>query len=203
MGKIIEIIFLIVLGLLFIFNIIFLMYIKALSQKDYKQSGFEVARILSDKLLNENVHIIKKKGKLLDYYNEKRNTIKLSNEVFDGKNLYACASATSVVLNANNKIKKINNLVDFLVMASLSVIIIGAFLINYSFIHFGMIIFIAAVLLVFSTKMFPNEEEQKNILHELHELKIIDEDKDEEDAILCYQLINVVNIPYRWINIFR
>lgn len=207
MGTIIEIIFLIVLGLLFLVNIIFLMFTNMLKGEDRKLSGFEVARILSDDLFEDKPHIIKKKGKMLDHYNPKRNTIKLNPEVFDGTNLYSTSCAVFVTIEADPKRKntqRIHSIADFLIMASYIIIIMGSFLTNAPIIHFGMIIFIASVILEwFNKSPLVMKGEEEKIVENLIKLNIIKNNKEDIGAVTSYSLISLANLPYRFINLFR
>lgn len=205
MGLIIEIAFLITLGLIILVNLGLLSLRKELKQKENesKLSGMEIARIISSKYCKEEPHIIKKKGLFLDHYNSNRNVIKLSPEVFDGTDLYSSLVAINVALETNNeKISKGNYFATFVVLVSYVLIILGAFLNNFNIINFGLVVFILAFVLVFCINTIYNKKEEIfRMLKKEKILKFIDEDM-EENLILA-SLIVIARLPYGFINYFR
>lgn len=105
MGLIIEIAFLIALGIIIIINLYLLKLRKELKQIENESnlSGMEIARIVSSKYCEKEPHIIKKDGLFLDHYNINRNVIKLSPEVFDGTNMYSSIIAIIIAMEKNNE----------------------------------------------------------------------------------------------------
>ena len=105
MGLIIEIAFLITLGIIILVNLGLLKLRKELRkvENESKLSGMEIARIISSKFCDSDPHIIKKKGLFLDHYNSNRNVIKLSPEVFDGTDMYSSSVAINVALEIKNE----------------------------------------------------------------------------------------------------
>ena len=200
MGLIIEIIYIIVLILIILTNIFMLKFRKELKSipNETNLSGIEVARKLSSKLTDEEPHIIKKKGLFLDYYDSTRNVIKLTPEVFDGTDMYACALAANIAL-LTNKAKRNQmrnyNINNFLVIMN-----------NYNIIYFGMIIFIISfifqiLLLEISAK---NEEEINDIYKLIKKEKVLKPfGEDEESYITIMCMLTIARLPYSFINYFR
>lgn len=205
MGLIIEIVFLITLGLILLVNLGLLKLRKELKQieNESKLSGMEIARIISSKYCEEEPHIIKKKGLFLDHYNNNRNVIKLSPEVFDGTDMYASAIAINVALETKEeKISRGNYFATFIVLVSYVLIILGAFLNNSNIINFGLIVFVLAFILVFCINTTYNKKDEIfKMLKEEKIIKIVDEEI-EENLILA-SLIVVARLPYGFINYFR
>ena len=143
MGLIIEIAFLIALGIIIIINLYLLKLRKELKQIENESnlSGMEIARIVSSKYCEKEPHIIKKDGLFLDHYNINRNVIKLSPEVFDGTNMYSSIIAIIIAMEKNNEKKARENYYIALIMpVAYILIILGAFLNNFSIINLGLII---------------------------------------------------------------
>ncbi len=173
-----------------------------------KLSGFEIAKITSNKLNPEEPHIIKKKGRFLDHYNYERNVIKLSSEVFDGTDIYAGIIAYTVALETDPKRKKTpigHKISSFLVIASYLMITIGAFVNNSNVIHFGFILFILA----FATEMYiisinGNTLEEIAQNYEIAKKeKLILPFEDNKNNLILIGLINIATLPYNFINYFR
>lgn len=205
MGLIIEIAFIITLLLIILVNLGLLNLRKELKQVENKTklSGMEIARILSSRFCEEEPHIIKKKGLFLDHYNNNRNVIKLSPEVFDGTDMYATAVSINVALETNNtKISRGNYFATFIVLVSYVLIVLGAFLNNPNIINFGLVVFIIAFVLVFCINTTYNNKEE--IFKILKEEKVIESIDDEiEDELILASLIVVARLPYGFINYFR
>lgn len=205
MGLIIEIAFLITLGIIILVNLGLLKLRKELRkvENESKLSGMEIARIISSKYCEEEPHIIKKKGLFLDHYNSNRNTIKLSPEVFDGTDMYSSMVAINIALETHEeKIAKGNYFATFIVLVSYVLIILGAFLNNANIIKFGLIVFVLAFILVFCINTTYNKKEE--IFKMLKEEKIIKSlDEEIEDNLVLTSLIVLARLPYGFINYFR
>jgi len=205
MGLIIEIVFLIVLGIIVLINLGLLKLRKELKQieNESKLSGMEIARIISSKYCEEEPHIIKKKGLFLDHYNSNRNTIKLSPEVFDGTDMYSSMVAINIALETHEeKIAKGNYFATFIVLVSYVLIILGAFLNNVNIINFGLIAFVLAFALVFCINTTYNKKEE--VFKMLKEEKIIKSlDEEIEENLVLTSLIVLARLPYGFINYFR
>lgn len=201
---IIEIIFIIVLLLLLALNIAIRIGYNSLKQEDNETrlSGFEVA----NKMVDDDIHIIKKQGKFLDHYNSERKVIKLSPEVFDGTDMYAAAVAISLALETKRKEGFLTEkLIAFLVIASYILLVIGAFANNNSIIHFGLIIFIIAFILeTYKVLSFAKtEEDMENVYKYIKKQKVIKPFEEEKDACLLGFLTRLATLPYSFINYFR
>ena len=152
MGIIIDIIFLLVLILLVLLNLL-LRNITKESQNEpngTNLSGFEIAKIISSKVAQEEPHIIKKSGVFQDYYDKNRNVIKLSERVFNDTSIYAGVTAIRVALTTDKnkpKLAESYSINSFIVIASYLMISIGAFLNNYNIIRFGFVLFILAFII--------------------------------------------------------
>lgn len=205
MGLIIEIAFLITLGIIILVNLGLLKLRKELRkvENESKLSGMEIARIISSKYCEEEPHIIKKKGLFLDHYNSNRNTIKLSPEVFDGTDMYSSMVAINIALETHEeKIAKGNYFATFIVLVSYVLIILGEFLNNANIIKFGLIVFVLAFILVFCINTTYNKKEE--IFKMLKEEKIIKSlDEEIEDNLVLTSLIVLARLPYGFINYFR
>ena len=67
---------------------------------DKKMTGFDVARMILDKNGLNNIYVVETKGNLIDHYDPKRKTIKLSSDVFHGSSIAAMAVAAHEVGHA-------------------------------------------------------------------------------------------------------
>ena len=210
MGLIIEISFLIIVAIIFLANLYFISLSKKLRniKNETELSGFEIAKKISEKVSNKEPHIIKKKGKFLDHYDINRNVIKLSPEVFDGTDLYAAFVAFNIALETDAKKEKApkgHNLSSFIVMSSYIMIILGVLLNNSSIMRFGFILFIMALILemlilnVFGKTL----EDIEKIYKFVEKNKIIKPYDEYKEYMIFFQLLNVINLPYRFINNFR
>ncbi len=65
-----------------------------------KKTGFETAREILDKNGLSNIYVVETHGNLTDHYDPKRNTIRLSSDVFHGTSIAACAVAAHEVGHA-------------------------------------------------------------------------------------------------------
>lgn len=207
MGLLIEIIFLIVIAIIIFLNIILIRISKTLKDIPNKTelSGVEIARIISDKYSDKEPHIIKKKGFFLDHYNKDRNVIKLSGDVFDGTNMYAGLISFHVAINTSPEKEasnSYNKFVAILVLISYIVLILGAFLSNGSIIHFSLILFILSFVLelLIINKYGFLESEMDTYLSDEELIKPYNENKV---YAIVLSLINVANLPYRFIEFFR
>lgn len=205
MGLIIEIVFLITLGLILLVNLALFLLRRKLKQieNETKLSGMEIARIISSKYCEEEPHIIKKKGLFLDHYNSNRNVIKLSPEVFDGTNMYASMIAINVALETKNeRIARGNYFATFIVLVSYVLIVLGAFLNNPNIINFGLIVFVLAFILVFCINTTYNKKEE--IYKMLKKEKVLKPfDKEVEENLILASCIVIARLPYGFINYFR
>lgn len=205
MGLIIEIVFLITLGLIILINLGLLKFKKELRQieNESKLSGMEIARIISSKYCAEEPHIIKKKGLFLDHYNSNRNCLKLSPEVFDGTDMYASMIAINVALDTKNeKIARGNYFATFVVLVSYILIVLGAFLNNSNIINFGLIVFVLAFILVFCINTTYNKKDE--IFKMIKKEKILKPfDEEVEENLVLASLIFIARLPYGFINYFR
>lgn len=210
MGLVIEIIFIIVLVLIVIANILMRVFYNELKEEENgtKLSGFEIAKIISEKE-NENApHIIKKNGKFIDHYNYERNVIKLSPEVFDGTNIYAAIISIAVALETKEEFNKASighKISSFLVIASYILIILGAFLNNANIIHFGFIIFILAFIIeILVLNIYgKTENDIKKINKYIDELELIKPMDKFKDYIVGGFVLSLARLPYGFINYFR
>lgn len=208
MELIIEIIFIIVLTIIIIINIYLRNLMKDLvnTKLDSNLSGFEIARNISSKYQNEELHIIKKNGKFLDHYNSERKVIKLSPEVFDGTDKYAFYVALNVALTTNsakNSQCELLKITRFLVISSYIIIIIGSFINNSKIINLGFILFIISfiILLIKSYYFNYSEEEITEISNYIKEEKLIND--FEIKYLNLLNLLNIGTLPYNFINYFR
>lgn len=69
-------------------------------QNKNKKTGFETAREILDKNGLNDLYVVETQGNLTDHYDPKRNTIRLSSEVFHGTSVAACAVAAHEVGHA-------------------------------------------------------------------------------------------------------
>lgn len=201
MGIVIEIIFLIVIVLIILLNIIILKISKKLKSvsNETELSGFEIAKIISNKYSRTEPYIIKKSGKNLDYYDKDRNVIKLTKEVFDGTDMYASLIAFNVTMDNSTGSYKFN---AFITLVSYIVIILGAFLNNGSIIHLGLIIFVFGVileLLIINKFKYADNELDEYLKNE----DIIKPYEENKSNIKILKLVNIANLPYRFITFFR
>lgn len=88
---IIGISLLITLGAQFFVTSTYSKYKKLGTKKE--KTGFETAREILDKNGLEKIYVVETAGNLTDHYDPKRNTIRLSHEVFHGTSIAACAVA--------------------------------------------------------------------------------------------------------------
>jgi len=65
-----------------------------------QKTGFETAREILDKNGLNDIYVVETQGNLSDHYDPKRNTIRLSSEVFHGTSVAACAVAAHEVGHA-------------------------------------------------------------------------------------------------------
>ena len=206
MGLIIEIAFLIALGIIIIINLYLLKLRKELKQIENESnlSGMEIARIVSSKYCEKEPHIIKKDGLFLDHYNINRNVIKLSPEVFDGTNMYSSIIAIIIAMEKNNEKKARENYYIALIMpVAYILIILGAFLNNFSIFNLGLIIFILTFILSLTVNTTPNKND--GILKIIKKEKIIepfDSNNIERNMVLLRVLV-LARLPYEFINYFR
>ncbi|MCM1053490.1 MAG: zinc metallopeptidase [Ruminococcus sp.] len=203
MSLIIEIAFLIVLLIiLFCYCLCYKLHneIKNVSN-EMNLSGFEIAKHIA---LNEP-HIIKKKGIFLDFYDTKRNVIKLSPEVFDDNSLYATFIAITTSNETHNKSQTFRLLNSFLVLASYFNIIIGSFLNNFILIHFGFALFIIAFIIELRCiNLFALDlKDIKPLLKGLKASKILDNLEEYHAEVVILNIRHIATLPYYFINYFR
>ena len=207
---IIEIIFILVIGLIVLVNMLFRMVVKANKELNNgaKLSGFEIARKLSSKFCEEEPHIIKKNGRYLDHYNKERNVIKLSPEVFDGEDMYAAAMAVNTALETDPERKTVpfgRKINSFLVIASYIVIILGAFTSNTLVIHLGMVLFILTFIIEFCliAKLLGDEEDLNKLYELIQKEGLIKPIEEYKDNSILLALSKLATLPYSFINYFR
>ena len=207
---IIEIIFILVIGLIVLVNMLFRMVVKTTKELNNgaNLSGFEIVRKLSSKFCEEEPHIIKKNGRFLDHYNKDRNVIKLSPEVFDGEDIYAATIAVNTALETDKERKSVpfgRKMNSFLVIASYIVIILGAFTSNTLVIHIGMVLFILAFIIEFIliAKLFGDEDNLKELYELIKKEGLIKPIEEYEDNCLLLALSRMATLPYSFINYFR
>ena len=211
MGTIIEITFVTILIIIIIANLIASNY-----QKEYRQmhnevnlSGFEIAKLITNKFCDEEPHIIKKKTwRFLDYYNFNRHVIKLNPEVFDETNMLAtfiAITTSTELIDDNKKIDIIHKLGSFLLLGFYLLIIIGALLNNYSLINLSLIIFIISFLIEISyiIKFINNNMTSVQLTDLLNKEKIL-EPKEMLNNFknFCF-IIKIASFPYNFINYFN
>ena len=210
MGIIIDIIFIIVVGLIILINLLFRSVVKTTKniKNEANLSGFEIARKVSSKFCQEEPHIIKKSGKYLDYYNKDRNVIKLSPDVFDGEDIYAGVTAFNVALETDPERKNVavgHKLNSFLVIASYLFIILGAFANNILVIRLGLVLFILTCIIEFVliSSLFKSEEELNKLYEFIKKEKLIKPIESYKDYCLLLILSKLATLPYSFINYFR
>ena len=210
MGIIIDIIFIIIVGLIILINLLFRSVVKTTKniKNEANLSGFEIARKVSSKFCQEEPHIIKKSGKYLDYYNKDRNVIKLSPDVFDGEDIYAGVTAFNVALETDPERKKVavgHKLNSFLVIASYLFIILGAFANNILVIRLGLVLFILTCIIEFVliSSLFKSEEELNKLYEFIKKEKLIKPVETYKDYNLLLILSKLATLPYNFINYFR
>ena len=210
MGIIIDIIFIIIVGLIILINLLFRSVVKTTKniKNEANLSGFEIARKVSTKFCQEEPHIIKKSGKYLDHYNKDRNVIKLSPDVFDGEDIYAGVTAFNVALETDPERKNVavgHKLNSFLVIASYLFIILGAFANNILVIRLGLVLFILTCIIEFVliSSLFKSEEELNKLYEFIKKEKLIKPVESYKDYNLLLILSKLATLPYSFINYFR
>ena len=210
MGIIIDIIFIIIVGLIILINLLFRSVVKTTKniKNEANLSGFEIARKVSTKFCQEEPHIIKKSGKYLDHYNKDRNVIKLSPDVFDGEDIYAGVTAFNVALETDPERKKVavgHKLNSFLVIASYLFIILGAFANNILVIRLGLVLFILTCIIEFVliSSLFKSDEELNKLYEFIKKEKLIKPVESYKDYNLLLILSKLATLPYNFINYFR
>ena len=210
MGIIIDIIFIIIVGLIILINLLFRSVVKTTKniKNEANLSGFEIARKVSSKFCQEEPHIIKKSGKYLDYYNKDRNVIKLSPDVFDGETIYAGVTAFNVALETDPERKNVavgHKINSFLVIASYLFIILGAFANNILVIRLGLVLFILTCIIEFVliSSLFKSEEELNKLYEFIKKEKLIKPVESYKDYNLLLILSKLAILPYNFINYFR
>jgi len=202
MSLIIEVVFLLVVIFILLINIRIRNLYKELKEEPNNQnlSGFEIVKALS---INEP-HIIKKKGMFLDHFNGERNTIKLSNSVFDGENIYAALVAINIAYETRNiSYVKNNKFSSIIILISYIVIILGSFLSNTNIINFGLVLFVLAVIFeLYIINTLNNNEEYNNLLEKVKKDNLMPEQK-KEDYIIIIALLRLATLPYSFIKYFR
>lgn len=210
MGIIIDIIFIIIVGLIILINLLFRSIVRTTKnmKNEANLSGFEIARKVSSKFCQEEPHIIKKSGKYLDHYNKDRNVIKLSPDVFDGEDIYAGVTAFNVALETDPERKNVavgHKLNSFLVIASYLFIILGAFANNILVIRLGLVLFILTCIIEFVliSSLFKSEEELNKLYEFIKKEKLIKPVESYKDYNLLLILSKLATLPYNFINYFR
>ena len=210
MGIIIDIIFIIVVGLIILINLLFRSVVKTTKniKNEANLSGFEIARKVSTKFCQEEPHIIKKSGKYLDHYNKDRNVIKLSPDVFDGEDIYAGVTAFNVALETDPERKNVavgHKINSFLVIASYLFIILGAFANNILVIRLGLVLFILTCIIEFVliSSLFKSDEELNKLYEFIKKEKLIKPVESYKDYNLLLILSKLATLPYSFINYFR
>ena len=210
MGIIIDIIFIIVVGLIILINLLFRSVVKTTKnmKNEANLSGFEIARKVSSKFCKEEPHIIKKNGKYLDHYNKDRNVIKLSPDVFDGETIYAGVTAFNVALETDPERKNVvvgHKINSFLVIASYLFIILGAFANNILVIRLGLVLFILTCIIEFVliSSLFKSDEELNKLYEFIKKEKLIKPVESYKDYCLLLILSKLATLPYNFINYFR
>lgn len=203
MGLIIEIIFIIVVLFIIILNIRLRSIYKELKNipNEKNISGFEIIRTLS----NNEPHIIKKKGMFLDYYDSDRNTIKLSDSVFDGEDIYASLVATNISYETTDiSFTKSNKFSSIMILISYIIIILGAFLSNTNIINFGLILFVLAFIYeLYILSNLNNNEEYNKLIDKIKENKLILKEQSKNDFIIIITLMRLATLPYSFLKYFR
>lgn len=203
MGLIIEIIFIIVLLFIVILNIRLRSTYKELKNipNEKNISGFEIIRTLS----NNEPHIIKKKGMFLDYYDSDRNTIKLSDSVFDGEDIYASLVATNISYETTDiSFIKSNKFSSIMILISYIIIILGAFLSNTNIINFGLILFVLAFIYeLYILSNLNNNEEYNKLIDKIKKNKLILKEQSKNDFIIIITLMRLATLPYSFLKYFR
>lgn len=208
MGKIIEILFivtLVILGFIYFSSFYFKKRFSEMNISGCKLSGFEVVKLITEKMNIEDVYIIKKAGINSNYYKDKRKTVVLSPEVFDGVNDYALVIALGVGFSASNKYDYVirrKKIVYFLVMLAYINIILGGFLENFSIIYLGLSLFIIAFLLMlYVANGFMKLE--KELLEFLEKEKIVkDVNEDLKYTFAIYSLSEFNRLTFGLIDFF-
>ena len=210
MGIIIDIIFIIVVGLIILINLLFRSVVKTTKnmKNEANLSGFEIARKVSSKFCKEEPHIIKKNGKYLDHYNKDRNVIKLSPDVFDGETIYAGVTAFNVALETDPERKNVvvgHKINSFLVIANYLFIILGAFANNILVIRLGLVLFILTCIIEFVliSSLFKSDEELNKLYEFIKKEKLIKPVESYKDYCLLLILSKLATLPYSFINYFR
>ena len=210
MGTIIEIAFVIIVLIILAINLTLIRLAKKLKQVENKSgfSGIELTKIICNKISKNEPHIIKKTGRFLDYYDNGRNVVKLSPEVFDGTDIFAGIVALNTALETSKEketIIKKRNLNNYIVMISYLLIIIGAFLNNASTIHLGFILFIIAFVLEFFTINVygKTKEEIDELYKKISKENVIKPFDEYKKYIAIILLLPVARLPYSFINNFR
>ena len=210
MGIIIDIIFIIVVGLIILINMLYRSVAKTTKnmKNEANLSGFEIARKVSSNFCDEEPHIIKKSGKYLDHYNKDRNVIKLSPEVFDGETIYAGVTAFNVALETDPERKNVvigHKINSFLVIASYLFIILGTFANNILVIRLGLVLFIITFIVEFIliSSLFRSEEELNKLYELVKKEKLMKPLEAYQDKSLLLALSKPATLPYSFINYFR
>jgi len=203
MSLIIEIIFILVILFIIILNIKLRSIYKENKNihNEKNISGFEIILNLS----SNDPHIIKKKGMYLDYYNYERNTIKLSDTVFDGEDIYASLVGVNIAYETKDiTFAKNNKFSSIMILTSYIVIILGAFLNNPNIINFGLIIFILAFIYeVYILSKLSTNKAYNELIEMVKKDKLIKPNQNKEKFFSTIFLIKLATLPYSFLKYFK
>ncbi len=203
MSLIIEIIFILVILFIIILNIKLRSIYKENKNihNEKNISGFEIILNLS----SNDPHIIKKKGMFLDYYNHERNTIKLSDTVFDGEDIYASLVGVNIAYETKDiTFAKNNKFSSIMILTSYIVIILGAFLNNPNIINFGLIIFILAFIYeVYVLSKLSTNKAYNELIEMVKKDKLIKPNQNKEKFFSTIFLIKLATLPYSFLKYFK
>lgn len=210
MSTIIEITFVTFVLIIILANLVLLNY-----QKKYEQitnetnlSGFEIVRLITHNFTHKEPHIIKKRNwPNLDYYDNERNVVKLSPNVFDDQNLYASLMAYNVSLetiSSNIKINFIKKLVNFLILIFYFLLVIGALANNYAILNLSFILFIITFLInLIYISLFLNNIKTNNELTEfLNKESLIKPEDNLANYSSLFILVTMAKLPYNFLTYF-
>ncbi len=210
MSTIIEITFVTLVLIIVLANLVLLNY-----QKKYEKitnetnlSGFEIVCLITNNFTHKEPHIIKKRNwPNLDYYDNERNVVKLSPNVFDDQNLYASLMAYNVsleTLSSNIKINFMKKLVNFLILIFYFLLIIGALANNYAILNLSFILFIITFLInLIYISLFLNNIKTNNELTEFLNKEPLIKPKDHlANYSSLFILVTMAKLPYNFLTYF-
>ncbi len=176
-------------------------YLKHIGVETLKQmDGKSIADAILDKNNIKNVSIVKVAGRLIDNYDYKRRSIKLSGEIFEGRSISAAAIAAHEAAHAVNEknsrillsvLSKLQPIVKYSLPLALLFILYGLILIYEPYSYIGLIFYL--IVLLFTVILVPFELKTNKIAVEnLYIMGVF----NEEELISIRKLLLVFSLSY-------